>query len=147
MTLAGEFGLLLILGEARGRELARESGESVDMNVPGLTLSRVGLLLILGKAHGRELARESGESVDINMSGLTLSRVGLLLILGKARGRELARESGESVDMNVSGLTLSRASSLPPGLHQAVGTASSPVPQDQRSCRASARAFKTGLSR
>jgi hypothetical protein len=25
MTLAGEFGLLLILGEARGRELAREA--------------------------------------------------------------------------------------------------------------------------
>jgi hypothetical protein len=59
MTLAGEFGLFLILGEARGRELARESGESVDMNVPGLTRSRVGLLLILGKARGRELAREA----------------------------------------------------------------------------------------
>ncbi|OQR26772.1 hypothetical protein BWR59_30435 [Pseudomonas sp. Bc-h] len=49
-------------------------------------------------------------------------QLGLLLILGEARGRELARESGESVDMNVSGLTLSRASSLPQGLHQAVGT-------------------------
>jgi hypothetical protein len=83
----------------------------------------------------------------MNVPGLTLSRVGLLLTLGEARGRELARESGESVDMDVSGLTLSRASYLPPGLHQAVGTASSPVPQDQRSCNASARAFRTGLSR
>jgi hypothetical protein len=58
-TLAEEFGLLLILGEARGRELARESGESVDINVSGLTLSRVGLLLTLGEARGRELAREA----------------------------------------------------------------------------------------
>jgi hypothetical protein len=59
VILAGEFGLLLILGKARGRELARESGESVDINVSGLTLSRVGLLLILGEARGRELAREA----------------------------------------------------------------------------------------